>query len=132
MKAISLWEPWATWVAKGWKTVETRTHSRFRGLQGQRIAIHAANKWDSNALAIAARFLTDHQIKYTIALKRSRRYGVICTAFVKVHTFCSPNDAPHALIECDTQRFGLFLQDIHPIDPPISIRGWQGIFNVEI
>ena len=46
MKAISLWQPWATFVTMKWKTIETRTHQWFNGLVGQRIAIHAAMNID--------------------------------------------------------------------------------------
>lgn len=44
MKAISLWQPYASLIAAGKKTIETRTHSRRRSLAGQRIAIHAAKR----------------------------------------------------------------------------------------
>lgn len=44
MKAISIWQPWATLVAIGRKRVETRAWSTsYRGP----IAIHAARRWDS-------------------------------------------------------------------------------------
>jgi hypothetical protein len=42
MKAISMWEPWASLVACGAKQYETRSWSTgYRGL----IAIHAAKRW---------------------------------------------------------------------------------------
>jgi len=45
MKAISLWQPWATLIAMGEKRFETRSWStKHRGL----LAIHAAKKWDSS------------------------------------------------------------------------------------
>lgn len=34
IKCISMWQPWAWWVMRGWKTIETRTHNRFKGLAG--------------------------------------------------------------------------------------------------
>lgn len=43
MKALSLWQPWATLIAIGEKRVETRGwETRYRG----RLAIHAAKKWN--------------------------------------------------------------------------------------
>lgn len=42
MKALSLWEPWATLIAVGVKTIETRSWAPPRKLLGERIAIHAA------------------------------------------------------------------------------------------
>ena len=42
MKSLSLWQPWASLVALGIKTIETRSwETRYRG----EIAIHAAKQW---------------------------------------------------------------------------------------
>lgn len=47
MKALSLWQPWATLIACGSKTIETRSWStNYRGP----IAIHAAKKVDLPSL----------------------------------------------------------------------------------
>jgi len=44
MKILSLWQPWATLMAAGYKRVETRSWStQYRGP----VAIHAARKWNS-------------------------------------------------------------------------------------
>ena len=42
MKAITLWQPWASLIADGTKTIETRSWAPPSSLLGQRIAIHAA------------------------------------------------------------------------------------------
>lgn len=48
MKAISLWQPWATGMALGLKRVETRSWwTKHRGL----LAIHAAQREDKDATA---------------------------------------------------------------------------------
>lgn len=44
MKAITLWQPWASLVAEGVKTIETRSWAAPAGLIGQTIGIHAAAK----------------------------------------------------------------------------------------
>ena len=44
MKAISLHQPWASLIAVGIKTIETRSWAPPKALIGQRIAIHAAKK----------------------------------------------------------------------------------------
>lgn len=44
MKAISLWQPWASLIACGVKPYETRHWAPPRELIGQRIAVHAAKK----------------------------------------------------------------------------------------
>ena len=44
IKALTLWQPWASLIAKGIKTIETRGWSAPWTLWGQRIAIHAGRK----------------------------------------------------------------------------------------
>jgi hypothetical protein len=44
MRAISLWQPWASFIAIGVKPYETRSWSPPSRLIGQRIAIHAAKQ----------------------------------------------------------------------------------------
>ena len=53
MKAISLWQPWASLIACGAKPFETRHWAPPRELIGQTIAIHAAKKVDKDAAAMA-------------------------------------------------------------------------------
>lgn len=53
MKAISLWQPWASLIACGAKPYETRSWAPPRDLIGQTIAIHAAKKIDRGAAAFA-------------------------------------------------------------------------------
>ena len=45
MKAISLWQPWATLIAIKAKQIETRSWHPGEGMIGKRIAIHAAKRW---------------------------------------------------------------------------------------
>lgn len=124
---ISLWQPWAQWVSLGWKPIETRTHNRFAGLVGRRIGIHAAVKWDHNALALASNYLTPDQIQKTDLLMRIGGGAVICTAKVAGHRLLQKSDETGALIECGTKRFGLILEDIE-IFTPIPAKGKQGIW----
>lgn len=44
MKALTLWQPWASLVAEGVKTIETRSWPAPQSLIGERIAIHASKK----------------------------------------------------------------------------------------
>ncbi len=129
LTVISLWQPWASWVAWGWKSVETRTHCRFSSLVGQRIGIHAAKKWDHDALKIAERYLGTGQVKQTVSLGYEPPQGILCTVFVLAHKHCEMSDGENALIECETSRYGLFLEAIHRIQPPLRCNGRQGIWR---
>jgi hypothetical protein len=53
MKAISLWQPWASLIACGAKPFETRHWAPPRELIGATIAIHAAKKVDRDARGFA-------------------------------------------------------------------------------
>ncbi len=53
MKAISLWQPWASLIACGAKPYETRSWAPPRALIGHTIAIHAAKKVDKEAAKMA-------------------------------------------------------------------------------
>lgn len=131
MKAISLWQPWAHWIAEGIKTIETRTHDRFKGLVGQRIAIHAAKRYDGHALVFAEEYLSkDAYCK--LAQAKVLMGAIICTAIVSEARWLNPVYAPAALIECRSPRFGIFLEGIEKLEIPIPCKGRQGIFEVNI
>lgn len=53
MKAISLWQPWASLIACGAKPFETRHWAPPMTLIGQPVAIHAAKKIDKGAAEFA-------------------------------------------------------------------------------
>ena len=135
MKAISLWQPWAQWVALNLKTIETRTHSRFKCLKGERVAIHAAKKWDPAAWDAAEEYLSQVQVIATRQL-RILDGEIICTVYVS-KVLWAPN------VDFDLRRewnkaamcevggkFLLFLDEIKPLTHTIPFRGRQGIFNV--
>lgn len=127
LPVISMWMPWANWVALGWKPIETRTHVRFRSLLGKRIGIHATLKFDMTALYAALPYLSDTQLS---ASDQFLKIGgaIICTAFVKEFRELTAEDSQFALIDCGTtKRFGLVLDDIQTIEA-IPARGKQGIW----
>ena len=129
MRAISLWQPWAQWVALSWKTIETRTHNRFASLVGQRIAIHAAQKidwvWRDKAR------LSNEQFLWTFGnMLDWPRGAVVCTAQVIEHARLSAVMSPLALCDCSgNDLFGLVLEDVQRFDP-IPWKGNQFPFTV--
>lgn len=148
MKAISLHQPWATFIAMKWKTIETRTHARFKSLVGQRIAIHAAKK-DVRVPASLYEYLPEAlknslQLSNVILFMDINRGKILCTVRV-VKARWAPNVVRlrgSRQVDFDLRKkwneqamcevggkFLLFLDEIEPIDP-IPFRGRQGIFNV--
>lgn len=132
MKALSLWQPWASWVAWGWKTIETRTHPRFRSLVGQTIAIHAAKRWDEHALTVAWPFLTLKQYLISRELPHHRQGHIVAVAEVVKCARLRVEDADAALsaVVKEDPRFGLQLSAVRSITAPIYARGRQGIWTL--
>ncbi len=130
MKAITIWQPWASLIAMGHKTIETRTHDRFKSLVSQRIAIHAGRKYDARAYwtIIKGRPLFP-RLWELLRENMERPQGcVVCTAFVAAARRLTEADSKAALCPADG-LFGLVLTDIEPVDPPIKARGRQGIWE---
>lgn len=133
MKVISMHQPWASWVALGWKTIETRTHDRFKNLVGQTIGIHAAKHWDKEWYEKASRYLNLlSRIKTTNDLIINAPRGfLIATVFVDGFRLLNGNDSGKAKCYCyDNNLYGLILSDIRRVQP-IPMRGFQGIFNYD-
>jgi hypothetical protein len=144
MKTITLWQPWASFIAWGWKSIETRTHIRFRHLIGQTIGIHAGLHWDKDWKLLAGKYLAENQIKKIYDLKgdfqqnifcntndSNIRGSIICTAWVESFDKLEKYHSTRALIDCEfTTRFGLFLPVINIIQP-IPIKGHQGAWNYD-
>lgn len=127
LPVITLYQPWATWIMRGWKTIETRTHSRFSCLKGQRILIHAGLKTDPNALHVP--YLTLEQLLY---LPDEMVNGFILgSAYVKDFRLLNESDSEAALCDCKGRLYGLFLEDIERWTYPINEKGSQGIWHFD-
>ena len=141
MKAITIWQPWASLIAHGYKAIETRTHGRFAGLVGRRIAIHAGMRYDPRTWAgtwgvpyyIRHRSPRDrYQIRdICYDCPKLPRGAVVCTAVVLEHRRLSDTDSTAALCLTDERLYGLIL-DVDSIErfvPEIPAKGHQGIWE---
>jgi hypothetical protein len=127
---ITLWEPWASWIVLGWKTIETRNHSLFAVLEGKTIGIHAGRRWDRDAVTLAFPFLTKEQRVNMVEV--AIRSAIIGTAKVIEHRRLTVTDSKRALIDCSsTLRYGLILDEIIRFDP-IPVKGKQGIWYYDL
>lgn len=136
MKAITLYQPWALWVALGYKPIETRTHDRFKNLVGKRIAIHSAQIYDEGAFKLAWEFLPPKLkaplgvIKLAMSVSLARG-SIVCTAIVIKTEWLNEEHSNRALCDCkNVKRFGLFFADVKALKKPIPYKGRQGIFNI--
>ena len=132
MNVISLWQPWATWIAAGLKTIETRRHNRLAGLVGQRIGIHAAVTYDEGAWTVAGRYIGARERRIASSLEYPRG-AVVCTGYCCGARLLGSRsyDSYGALCDCDGRElYGLFLADVEPVLPPLPARGHRGIWRI--
>lgn len=129
MKALSLWQPWASAIALGYKSVETRKWStRYRGP----IAIHAAQRWTN-----AER---DWALYFGLQTNDQRLVKPPLGAIVAVAeiTGCYPaewfngriNEIERMLGDYGDERYGFTLENVVALSRPIPYSGKQGMFEV--
>lgn len=135
MRAISLWQPFASLVACGAKTVETRPREwRFRGP----LAIHAAKYMLSNAerWSLGTKFWA---AVHLAGLPERLPYGCIvatcvmdlCIQTEQYEALMGPlSEANRAFGDFSEGRWALGLRDIKQLVTPVPFRGAQGLFEV--
>jgi activating signal cointegrator 1 len=118
MKALSLWQPWASLVYDGRKTIETRAWEMlYRGP----LAIHAAMKVDKEAC-----------IEFGYDSMTIPRGAILCIVSVQGCV-----RFPHSLAPPDPYgdfyegRFGILMTMLKKFSEPIPAVGHQGIWNWE-
>jgi hypothetical protein len=140
MKAITIWQPWASLIALGLKINETRGWAtKYRG----EIAIHAAKK-----IVPVEQFLDGLEglnflQKSVIIDKINQEYGsynTIPTGAIVATGILSDVQPTEMLREKITplemaygdysdNRFGWTLKDVKKLSMPIVIKGQQGLWN---
>lgn len=133
LPVITLYQPWATWIMRGWKTIETRTHSRFAILNGSDILIHAGQKTDDSDLTVKNPYLTHEQIIYNP--DEVVNGFILGKATVDNTKWLNENHSKRALIDCgdiNVPRFGLFLSSIEKFETPIPVKGNMGIWYYDL
>lgn len=130
MKAISLWQPWATLVAIDAKRFETRSWSpKHRGL----LAIHAAKKFDD----VIKAYCEQDPFKMVLQANGYTTTNLPLVAIVKiidvkrtekVREFLNPNEK--AFGNYGDDRYAWQLELVKRLEKPIPMNGAQGLFNV--
>ena len=137
MKAITLWQPWASLIADRKKKSETRHWPPPRYLVGQTIAIHAGKRVERDycedfgylpdgiprgAVVCYARLSGAAQVGEIdpLGYLKFRRQPIgDCPAVVKVDKFGDYSPG----------RWLWFLEDVQKLPAPIQARGSQGIWT---
>lgn len=126
---ITLYQPWATWIMREWKTIETRTHNRFTSLFNKRILIHAGQTTDASA--INNPYLTKEQILFNP--DEMINGFILGSVFVDSVGKLDKSHSQFSLIDCEnTERWGLLLGDVIKFDDPIECKGEMGIWYFDM
>ena len=131
IKALSLWQPWASLVALGAKRIETRHWgTRYRGP----LAIHAAKRWTREELSKTSLF------RYRVpSLPEAPPLGAV-VGVVNLVDCVQMTAAWIESVDEDEERFGHYaiarwgwmLEDARALASPVPLRGRQGLFSVPL
>lgn len=125
MKCISLWQPWASYVAYGMKRFETR---HWRTNHRGPLAIHAARR----PIDIGGRALLG---KYPLR-RNPIRFGFVIATCRLVDVIAAPratnDERENELGDFGPERYAWILLDVVPLQVPIATRGRQGLFDVDL
>lgn len=130
MRAISLWQPWASLVAAGLKVYETRHWSTdYRGA----LAIHAAKRrvsivgWEQTAADWAARL----SVKSLADLPYGAFVGINdLTDVVRTEDLADLTELERSFGDFRPGRFAWRTANPRQLQPPIAERGYQGLWPV--
>ncbi len=139
MRALTLWQPWATLVAHGYKTIETRS---WKANYCGPLAIHAAKKFNKSLYALC---LTEpfQECLAEIGHANPGSLPLGCIVAKVDLVRCVPTETmivnswsafKHSQFEDDfgdysLNRYGWIFQNIQRLKKPLPARGSQGIWN---
>ena len=131
MKVLTIQEPYATFIMKGFKRIETRSFkTNYRG----EIYIHAG---------LSNNFLNKISDDYILSLfdKSMLNHGkIICKARLTdciymtneyIEDLKSKNNREFMLGDYKVGRYAWILEDVEELDEKISVKGKLGIWNME-
>lgn len=130
MKAISLWQPYASAIALRLKTIETRSWAtRYRG----RIAIHASKRWarEQREFAAVERALGRLPERLPFGCIVALATIVDCSHaedLISLPGYVGPVNKIYG--DFSDGRFGWELSNVIALPEPIPYKGAQGFFTV--
>jgi hypothetical protein len=135
MKAISLWQPWASLVVHGVKKIETRDWQPPRSLIGKRIAIHAAKLDRYDPLMLAPPFLgllEEDELPHGAIVGTVKLSSCIRMTPTNIADFQERRPLEVQLGDWQPGRYAWVLKQPRICREPIMWRGSQGFFPVDL
>lgn len=131
IKCVSLWQPWASFIAEGLKHVETRGWPAPAAIIGTRIGIHAAKTRDGILATSCESILSDSMRRIEEEHGPLPFGAIVATAVVEA---CVPVERLKAddFGDYAPGRYGWILTDVRKLETPIPYKGAQGIFTATI
>lgn len=133
MKALSLWQPWASLIALGLKRIETRSWGTpYRGL----IAIHAAKRWTREEREFLEDLAEDFPGRIPAELAKPPLGAVVCVACLADcrrmdSRWCAGlTDLERAVGAHLPGRYAWVLEDVRPLATPYPLRGYQALWDL--
>lgn len=131
MKALTVYQPWASLIVHGKKRIENRVWKPFRNLIGKRIAIHAGKTWDE--AFPSADYLDELEgihADYRVAGIEAFPFGAILGTALVVGWADSVAKVPMDQHRWFCGPIGWILGDVKALPAPIRCRGSQGLWDV--
>jgi hypothetical protein len=120
MRALTLWQPWASAIVSGRKRVENRPWAPKLIKPGERFAIHAGKRWDrSGAVACAERGFD---------LRRAEALGGVIGVATLDRVVRSAADLPADQRAWFFGPVGWLLRDVLTLPRPVPARGMLGLW----
>ncbi len=128
MKALSIMQPWARLLAGGEKRFETRSWSTdYRGA----IAIHASNRMDGKAQALALELTMSGQLSDNFPLGAIVGVGYLIEIFPTgdILDFGGASERELRLGNFERGRFAWLFSECKPLVTPIPCHGQLSLWN---
>ena len=135
MKAITLWQPWASLISAGVKRIETRSWSAPAALLGERIAIHAGK----TVFSVGDGAIFDRRVDVVLGpgWKRNIPRGAVVATAVLAGCEEMSEGNPERWPCGDEELFGDYgvgrfmwrLAEVELVEPPVPATGHPGFWD---
>lgn len=130
MRALTIWQPWASAVATCHRPLENRPWPPPRNLIGRPFALHAGKRWDDDATLCRNLGIDDSLLE--------SRGAVICIATIDrvIIPDALPGTAEHVdTLTAEERRwysgaYGWIFRDVLRLREPVPCRGFQHLWTL--